>query len=237
MPKVHPSPPQSGNRLLSLLPRAEFQRLVPHLQSVTLTAKDILCKARGPIDHVYFPTSGMISAMTVMEDGAAIEVATIGNEGMTGLTAFIGGETSPYELMVQVSGEGLRMSAQTLKSEAGKKGTLHGLLVLYNTAFTHQVAYSVACNGLHKIEKRCCRWLLMVADRVGSDAIPLTHEFLAIMLGVRRSSVTEVLQPLQERGLIQYSRGEIRIVDRKGLEATSCECYRAVKDEFGRLFK
>jgi CRP-like cAMP-binding protein len=236
MPKSSPPPAQPANRLLALLPQAEYQRLTPHLQTVTLPLKQVLYKARSPIDYVYFPTRGIVSAMTIMEDGAAIEVATIGNEGMSGLSAFIGGETSPNEVMVQVPGEGIRMSADVLKEEAKREGSLRRLLILYNTAFSTQVSYSVACNGLHKIEKRCCRWLLMCQDRVGSDVLPLTHEFLAIMLGVQRSSVTEVLHPLQEKGLIRNGRGKISVVDRLGLEATSCECYRTVKEEFARLF-
>jgi CRP-like cAMP-binding protein len=236
MPKTYPLPEQAGNQLLTLLPRGEYQRLSPHLQALSLPVKQVLYAARSPIDYVYFPISGVISAMAVMEDGSAIEVATIGNEGMAGLTAFIGGETSPYEVMVQVEGEAIRMRADVLKHESRQDGPLRRLMVLYNTAFSTQVSYSVACNGLHKVEKRCCRWLLMTADRMESDTLPLTHEFLAIMLGVRRPSVTEVLQPLQARGLIQNGRGKITIVDRPGLEAAACECYRVVKEEFARLF-
>jgi CRP-like cAMP-binding protein len=235
MPKI-PFVAQRQNRLLSLLPQADYQRLAPHLQRISLPLKQILYRARSSIDEVYFPCTGMVSAMMIMDDGAAIEVATIGNEGMCGLTAFIGGKSSPNEVMVQVPGDGLRMRADVLKEEASHDGPLRRLLVLYNTAFSMQVSYSVACNGLHKVEKRCCRWLLMTADRVGSDDLPLTHEFLAVMLGVQRSSLTEVLHPLQERGLIRNSRGTIKILDRPGMEATSCECYKCVNEEFARLF-
>lgn len=227
---------QSANKLLALLPVEVYQRLAPHLTMVTLSVNLVLYKARARMDYVCFPTSGIVSAMSIMQDGSAIEVATIGNEGMAGLTAFIGGETSPHEVMVQVAGDGLRMSAEQLKKECRRDSPLRALLVLYHTAFSTQVAYAVACNGLHKVEQRCCRWLLMTADRVGADELPLTHEFLAIMLGVRRSSVTEVLRPLQNLGLIRNSRGTIKIVDRTGLEARACECYRAVKAEFSRLF-
>jgi CRP-like cAMP-binding protein len=236
MLKTHPLPAHPGNQLLSLLPPSEYQRLSPYLQAVSLPVREILYTARAPIDYVYFPLSGMVSAMTVMEDGSAIEVATIGKEGVVGLTAFVGGETSPYEVMVQVEGEGIRMRSDVLANEASQDGPLRRLLVLYNTAFSTQVSYSVACNGLHKVEKRCCRWLLMTADRMESDTVQLTHEFLAIMLGVRRSSVTEVLQPLQGRGLIKNGRGKIKILDRPGLETAACECYRTVKEEFARLF-
>ena len=194
------APGRSGNRLLALLPHDEYRRLSPLLKVVPLPVKQLLYKARSPIDYVYFPVSGFVSAMTVMEDGCAIEVATIGKEGMAGLTAFIGGETSPYEVMVQVSGQGVRMRADEFKREASRDGDLRRILVRYNTAFAVQVSYSVACNGLHTVEKRCCRWLLMTQDRVGANRLALTHEFLSIMLGVRRASVTDILQPLQEAG-------------------------------------
>ena len=206
------------------------------MQAVSLPLKKILYKARSPIDFAYFPVQGMVSAMTVMQDGSAIEVATIGNEGVVGHTAFMGGETSPNELMVQVQGHGLRMQADAFKQEADQDGAFKRLLIRYHTAMQFQISYSAACNGLHTVERRCCRWLLMTQDRVDSDVIPLTHEFLAVMLGVRRSTVTEVLRPLQERGLIENSRGSVRILDRPGLESTGCECYRTVKDEFARLF-
>jgi CRP-like cAMP-binding protein len=225
-----------GNRLLARLPQAEHHRLSQYLEPVSLKHSQTIYKVRAPFKHVYFPASGIVSAMTIMKDGSAIEVATIGNEGMTGLTAFAGGETSPYEVMVQVPGEGWRMTTDDFHRETGKESALRRLLVLYNTAFAMQVSYSVACNGLHKIEKRCCRWLLMTQDRVGSNTLQLTHEFLSIMLGVRRASVTEVLRPLQEQKLVSNSRGKIEILNRAGLEERACECYQAVNNEFDRLF-
>ncbi len=235
MPKF----PQSGlskNQLLAHLPPSESQRLAPDLKAVHLPVKQILYRAYAPIDFAYFPINGVVSAMTIMDDGSAIEVATIGNEGIAGLSAFIGGETSPHEVMVQVAGDAMRIEAEVLKKEAGSDGPLRKLLSLYNIALQTQIGYSVACNGLHTIEKRCCRWLLMTQDRIESDVLPLTHEFLSIMLGVRRASVTEVLQPLQERGLIHNGRGKVRVVNRKGLEAVCCECYRRTREEFARLF-
>jgi CRP-like cAMP-binding protein len=197
--------------------------------------KQVLYKAFSPIDYVYFPQRGVVSNLMVMEDGSAIEVATVGNEGVLGLTVIIGAETSPNEVMVQVEGDGLRMSADAFKAEAARDGPLRRLVGLYHGVFQTQVSYSVACNGLHTIQKRCCRWLLMTQDRVGADVLPLTHEFLGIMLGVRRSSVTEVLLALQQNGLIRNERGKVVVLDRPGLEATSCECYRRVKEEFARL--
>ena len=224
------------NQLLARLPAADYQQLASSLRLVPLPVKQILYRAYASIDYVYFPLKGVVSAMTIMDDGGAIEVATIGNEGMVGLSAFIGGETSPHELMVQVEGEALRMPADLVKKEANKHGPLRQLLGLYHTAFQTQIGYAVACNGLHTIEKRCCRWLLMTQDRIDSNVLPLTHEFLSVMLGVRRSSVSEILQPLQERGLIQGERGKVIVLDRKGIEAISCECYHRTVEEFTRLF-
>ena len=170
-----------------------------------------------------------------MQDGSAIEVATVGNEGVVGLLAYLGGETSPNEVMVQVEGDGVRIRIDALKEAASGQGSLADLMLRYHTAYLTQVSQQVACNGLHPIQQRCCRWLLSTQDRVGSDEVTLTHEFLAIMLGVRRASVTEVLRPLQEEGFLSNGRGAITILNRKGLEKACCECYRVVQDEFERL--
>ena len=231
-----PSSFQTGNHLLDLLPPGNPKPVSGLVQPVTFKLRQVLYSVRGPIDYVYFPSSGIISAMTVMEDGRAIEVATIGKEGMAGLTTLVGGETSPYEVMVQVPGEGWRMRTTVFQEEVRKVDGWRKIFVLYHTAFAMQVSYAVACNGLHTIEQRCCRWLLMTHDRVGSESLPLTHEFLAIMLGVRRASVTDVLHPLQKRGLIRNGRGRIEIIDRAGMEAHACECYQAINAEFTRVF-
>ncbi len=225
---------RSGNVLLDRLPLADFKRLP--LQALDFEPKKYLYRVREPVEFVFFPASGIISAMAVMSDGSAIEVATIGKEGMSGLSTHLGTDDSPYEVMVQVPGHGWQLDVQTFREEASRKGAFQKTISLYHTAFSLQVSYSVACNGLHKIEQRCCRWLLMTQDRVGENILPLTHEFLAIMLGVRRASVTEVLQPLQQRGAIKNERGFIEILDRPALESLSCECYRAVTGEFSRLF-
>jgi CRP-like cAMP-binding protein len=235
MVKTHALRDQPKNRLLARLPQGEYQRLSHHLQAVPLPVKQVIYAARAPIDYAYFPNRGVLSAISVMSDGRAIEVANIGNEGVAGLTAFIGDEISANEVIMQVEGDGLRMKADVLKDEANRKGPLRQLLLLYNSAYQMQVSYSVACNGLHPIQQRCCRWLLMTQDRVGSDVFSITHEFLAIMLGVRRSSVTEVLHPLRERGLIRNGRGTIQVLDRPGLKAATCECYQGIQDEYNRL--
>jgi CRP-like cAMP-binding protein len=236
MAKTKPPAASQGNRLLARLPRAEYQRLLPRLQLVPLELKQVLYEARSPINYAYFPNRGVISALTVMEDGRAIEVATIGDEGMVGLPLLVGAKTTANRMIVQVSGEALRLSPEALKEEASLDGPLRRLLVLYHTAFLAQVSQAVACNGLHSVYQRCCRWLLMTQDRAHSDMFPMTHEFLAEMLGVRRSTVSEVLEPFKEKGLIRYSRGKFTVLDRKGLKAGSCECYRRINEEFKRLF-
>src|SRR5689334_15104616 len=216
---------RAENKLLARLSVKDYERLIPVLERVTLKPKHVVYKVRSEIDYVYFPTHGIISAMTIMGDGSAIEVATIGSEGMCGLSAFNGAGISPYEVIVQIAGQALRMEVSTFTREA--QGCLRDTIVRYSSAFSVQVSYSVACNGLHKIEQRLCHWLLMTQDRVRSNVLPLTHEFLAIMLGVRRASITEILQPLQKRGVIEGRRGNIEVVDREQLEKLSCECYRA----------
>src|SRR3954471_22767527 len=200
------------NRFLAQLPEAEYRRLLPLLQPVELEADRVLYEPRGPIDYAYFPSGAVLSALTVMRDGNAIEVATIGNEGLVGHYGF-GGRTSPHRVVVQVGDGGFRIASRTLQEEAAKDGPLKELMAAYQVAFMAQVSQSVACNGLHRLEQRCCRWLLMSRDRVGSDDTRLTHEYLAIMLGARRASVTDVLGPLQDAGLVNSHRGLIAILD------------------------
>jgi CRP-like cAMP-binding protein len=198
--------------------------------------RDVLYEARQRIDYVYFSTSGIASAVAVMEDGGSIEVGTIGREGMVGLPAILGDAPSPNRVIIQVAGDGLRMPARALREAAARDQALRKLLIQYQVAFLTQISQTVACNGLHTVQQRCCRWLLMTQDRVQSAEMGLTHEFLAIMLGVRRPTVSEVLKPLQARGLLRSGRGRIKVLDRTGLEAASCECYQAIKDEYIRVF-
>src|SRR5579864_8943711 len=236
MSKTKPQAAPHRNRLLARLPPAEYQRLLPRLQLVPLALKQVLYEVRSAIDYAYFPNRGVVSALTVMEDGRAIEVATIGDEGMVGLPLLVGAKTTANRLIVQVPGDALRMAEDVLREEVSRDSPLRRLLVLYHTAFLAQVSQAVACNGLHSVHQRCCRWLLMTQDRVHSDVFPMTHELLAEMLGVRRSTVSEVLQPLKEQGLIRYSRGKFTVLDREGLKSGSCECYRTISEEFVRLF-
>jgi CRP-like cAMP-binding protein len=236
MPKTNPTAAPLGNRLLARLPPKEYQRLLPRLQVVPLAMKHVLYEARAHIDYAYFPNRGVVSALTVMEGGRAIEVATIGDEGMVGLPLLVGADTAPNRVIVQVPGEAVRIAEDVIREEVSWDSPLRRLLVLYHTAFLAQVSQAVACNGLHSVHQRCCRWLLMTQDRAHSDVFPMTHEFLAEMLGVRRSTVSEVLEPFQKNGLIRYNRGKCTVLDQEGLKAGSCECYRVISMEFERLF-
>jgi CRP-like cAMP-binding protein len=236
MPKTEPPAAPHRNRLLARLPPDDYKRLLPRLQLVPLEFEQILYEARSPMDYAYFPSRGVVSALAVMDDGRAIEVATVGNEGMVGLPLLVGAKTAANRAMVQVPGEALRMREDALREETSRDSYLRRLLILYYSAFLVQVSQAVACNGLHSIYQRCCRWLLMTQDRAQSDVFPMTHELLAELLGVRRSSVSEVLQQIQEAGLIRYSRGKFNVLDREGLKIGSCECYRRINEEFERLF-
>jgi CRP-like cAMP-binding protein len=230
-----PPPQQPANRLLALLPQNEYRRLLPALETVPFAFKQVLHDAGSPIRFAYFPNRGVLSTLAVMEDGGAIEVASIGNEGLIGLSVIFGAESSLNQVICQIAGDGLRMEAKLLRAESGRDGPLRELLLRYHTAFLVHVSQAAACNGLHTVQQRCCRWLLITHDRVQDDVLPLTHEFLAIMLGVRRASVSEVLEPLQKQGLVRSRRGQITVLDRKRLEVASCECYRIVAGEFQRL--
>ncbi len=234
MPSTPPTAAGPRNRLLARLPEAEYRRLTPILHPVTVVYDQVLYQADGPIDHAYFPTGAVLSAMTVMRDGNAIDVASVGNEGLVGLYG-VNGRTSPHRVVAQVGGEALRIESWALEREAAEEGPLRDLLSAYQVAFVAQVSQAVACNGLHRLQQRCCRWLLMARDRVGSDDIELTHDYLAAMLGARRASVTEALRPLQEEGLVRSHRGLITILDGAGLEARVCECYAVVKGRYDRL--
>jgi CRP-like cAMP-binding protein len=234
MSKTRPIPAGARNRILARLPAATYRRLEALLEPVSLSSGQVLYEARGVIEYAYFPMGAVLSALTVMADGNAIEVATIGSEGMVGHYGF-GGVTSPHRMIVQVEDGGLRIQTRTLEREAANDERLRELLTAYHVAFVSQMSQSVACNGLHRLVQRCSRWLLMTHDRVGSDELRLTHEYLALMLGARRASVTEALRPLQKAGLVQSHRGRITILDRAGLEARSCECYFVVRADHDRL--
>jgi CRP-like cAMP-binding protein len=224
-----------SNKILAALPREEYERLVPNLETISLSFKQLIYQPNEPIEYVYFINRGVISVLNVMQDGGALEVATVGNEGMVGIPVLLGADQVPAETFVQVPGEALRMKVDVFKSEVSPSSPLHTRLLRYTQTLINQIAQSAACNRLHSVEQRTCRWLLMTQDRVDSDEFPMTQEFLALMLGVRRASVSEVAATVQKAGLIRYHRGKVTVLDRKGLEATSCECYEVVNKEYKRL--
>ncbi len=223
------------NRLLSELPDEEYERLVPGLQPVTFPLGEIVYESGGRVDYVHFPTTSVISLLYIMKDGSIAEVGLTGNDGVVGVALFLGGDTTPNRAIAQIAGGALRMKAKILQEEFARGDLLQHLLLRYTQALITQISQTAACNRLHPVEKRLSRWLLLCHDRVKSDEILMTQEFISNMLGGRRESVTVAAGRLQEAGLIHYARGHIAILDRKGLEAATCECYRIVKDEFDRL--
>lgn len=226
----------AGNRLLAALPGDEYTRLSPYLEAVALTFKQVLYASNEPIEYVYFVTEGVGSLLQYMSDGAAVETATVGNEGMVGLPVFLGVDATPGLAMVQIPGAALRMSSEVLRREVVPGSPLHALLHRYTQALMVQMAQGVVCNRLHPIDARCARWLLQTHDRVPGNEFPLTQEFLAQMLGARRAAVNEVAGELQQAGLIRYTRGSITVVDRQGLEEVACECYAIIRDVYDRVF-
>lgn len=223
------------NQLLAALPAEEYQRLEPYLQEVTLETGTILLEAYEVNKTVYFPNTAMISLVSIMENGSTTEIGLIGNEGMVGLPIVLGGEYTINRAIVQIAGNSLKISADILKQEFQRGETLQKLLLLYTQAQLTQISQNSACNGQHKIEARLARWLLSVHDCVLKDELPLSQEFMANMLGIRRSGVTVVAKMLQDHGIIRYHRGKVVILDYARLEATSCECYRLVQKEYMRL--
>jgi len=228
-------PTSVQNRLLASLPREEYERLQPYLEPVVLDVKRELYQPNVPIEFVYFPLEGVCSLLSLSSESQLIEVGTVGNEGMVGLPVFLGVRQVPGISMCQVPGTALRMREEELQTQVSRDSSLNEVLHRYTQALFNFISQSAVCNRLHSIEQRCCRWLLLTRDRVGTDEVPLTHEFLSQMLGVRRAGVTEVAARLQNAGFISYRYGKITIVDRAGLEATSCECYELIKAEFERL--
>jgi CRP-like cAMP-binding protein len=226
---------RAENHLLAALSEEEFAPLEPWLQLISLPRGDILARPGEPIEYAYFPTSGMVSVVALMSKGLGAEVATVGNEGMIGLPIFLGAGSSPFHLMAQLSGQSIRIPAQRLEQVLLPDSRLAALLRTYSQAFFVQTAQNAACNGIHPISMRAARWLLATHDRAESGAFYLTQEFLAFMLGVARQSVGIAVGELADRGLISYVRGQVRVLDRPGLERASCECYSIVRAEFDRL--
>ena len=234
---THPPPPQSANKLLAALPAEDYLRIAPSLTHVPQTIKLVLHKTGETMTNVYFPVGGCCSTTYVMQDGKMVEVATIGNEGVVGITLFLGGTVAPSETFVQIAADGdiLVMPAPVFMTELNRRGAFYDVISRFAQALQILYMQSVACNSFHTVEERCARWLLMTHDRVEGDEFRLTHEFLSYMLGVRRPTVSLVLGTLDRAGVIDIGMKKITIVNRKGLEAASCECYEVVRKAFDQL--
>ena len=223
------------NHLLAALPAAEFERLHPHLELVPMPLGEVLYESGGQLQHVYFPTTSIISLHYVMEDGSSAEIAGVGNEGILGISLFMGGNTTPSRAVIQTAGHGYRLKAQFMLEEFNRAGAMLRLLLRYTQALITQMSQTAVCNRHHSLEQQLCRWLLLTLDRLPSKELVMTQELVASMLGVRREGVTEAAGKLQHAGIISYRRGHITVLDRSGLESHSCECYKVVKKEFNRL--
>jgi CRP-like cAMP-binding protein len=226
---------RNENHILASLSPEEYERLAPHMEAIALPSGQILYHAGQPIDHVYFPHKAMISLVSEMTDGASIEVGVVGFEGMSGLSLVLGVNKSPYENMVQIHDGATRIKAQAVVDEFKRGDALQSLLLRYTQSLLLQTSQVAACNRLHSMSERLARWLLMSHDRCFCEDLPLTQEFLSLMLGVRRAGVTETACILQSLGYINYKRGHIQITNREGLEEIACDCYRIVKADFDRI--
>ena len=232
--ELRPDTPRQ-NHLLGALPPEEWERLHPRMELRPMPLGHVLYESGDTMRHVYFPTTSIVSLLYVMENGASAEIAIVGNEGIVGISLFMGGETTPSRAIVQSAGHAYRVPGQYLKEEFFRAGPLQRLLLRYTQALITQMAQTAVCNRHHSVERQLCRWLLMSLDRLASNELTMTQELIANMLGVRREGVTESAGKLQKLGLIEYSRGRIVVLDRPALEAHACECYAVVKKEFDRL--
>jgi CRP-like cAMP-binding protein len=226
--------PHAANKILAALPPREFEQFAAKLRPVSLTLGEILYLPEQKIEYVYFVTSGVVSLLAALENGATVEAGVIGPEGMAGISVILGADSTPNQALVQGDGHALRMSSNDVRTEFRNGGKLRDLLLRYTHTLFTQVAQTAACNRLHTIEQRLARWLLLTQDRVASDEFVLTQDFLSRMLGVRRAGVSVAANTLKQAGLIDYRRGTIVVMDRKGLEKYSCECYGIVRDEYDR---
>ena len=231
--------PESGdprlNLLLRALPTDEYERILPHLELVALPLDETLCEAYAEMKYVYFPLDCIVSLLGIMEDGGSAEISVVGNEGIVGVSLFMGGETTPSRAVVQAGGHAFRLKGSALKEAFYRAGPMQRLLLRYTQALLTQMAQTVVCNRHHTLDQQLCRWLLLSIDRLGTSQLLMTQELIANMLGVRREGVTEAAGKLQKAGLISYYRGHIEVLDRQGLEDRTCECYEVVKREYHRL--
>jgi len=225
----------SQNHLLAALPETEYGRLAPHLERVPLLLGDVLYEPGGQLQHVYFPTTGIVSLLYVLESGASAEIAGVGNEGILGISLFMGGNSTPSSAVVQTAGYAYRLRAKVLQEEFNRGGLVQRLLLRYTQALLTQMCQTGACNRHHSVEQQLCRWLLLTLDRLPSNELIMTQELVAAALGVRRESITEAAGNLQRAGILRYRRGHIAVLARSGLESGACECYAVVKKELARL--
>jgi CRP-like cAMP-binding protein len=226
---------QRENSLLAALPDPEWQRWQPLLEHVEMPLSQVLYESGATLTHAYFPTTSIVSLLYVMENGASAEIAVVGNEGLVGVSLFMGGESTPSRAVVQSAGHGFRLKAQLMKDEFYRAGPVLHLLLRYTQALITQMTQTAVCNRHHTLDQQLCRWLLLSLDRLQGDELVMTQELIANMLGVRREGVTAAALKLQEAGLISYARGHILVLDRAGLEKRTCECYEVVKREYDRL--
>ncbi len=231
-----PPPPRSNmNRILAAINEADYQTLFSQLEPISLVQGQVIYDADSSINYVYFPVTAVFSMLSTMEDGRTVEVGPVGKEGLVGLRIFLGAETSPDQVIVHVAGDAMRLRANVLKAAVSAQGAMLDKLVRYTQMLLAMTARSGACNKLHNTEQQLARWLLMMSDYVGEE-LALTHELIALTLGVRRAGVTEAANGFRNGGVIDYRRGHIQIVDRSGLEAIACECYAVVKKEYDLLY-
>jgi CRP-like cAMP-binding protein len=223
------------NHLLAALPEAEWARWQPHLEPAVMPLGKSLYESGAKLSHVYFPTTSIVSLLYVMEDGASAEIAVVGNEGLVGVSLFMGGESTTSRAVVQSAGHGFRLRSSLMMEEFNRAGPVMHLLLRYTQALITQMAQTAVCNRHHSLDQQLCRWLLLSLDRLNSNDLVMTQELIANMLGVRREGVTEAAGNLQRDGLIEYRRGHIKVLDRAGIEQRACECYAVVKTEYDRL--
>jgi CRP-like cAMP-binding protein len=234
MPTQH-NPNQ--NHLLAALPREIFERILPHLELVSMPLGQVLYESGSQLQHVYFPTTSILSLHYIMESGASAEIAGVGNEGVLGISLFMGGNTTPSRATVQTAGYGYRLKERLMMEEFNRAGPMMRLMLRYTQALMTQISQTAVCNRHHSVEQQLCRWLLLTLDRLPSNEFTMTQELIASMIGVRRESITETAAILQRTGLIKCRRGHITVLDRAGLESGACECYNVVKKEFHRLLR
>ena len=223
------------NDLLCALPQAALQRWLLQLEEVDLPLGHVLYESGVTLTHVYFPTTAIVSLLYVLESGASAEIAVVGREGIVGIALFMGGNSTPNRAVVQSAGKGLRLGAHAMSEEFNRNGPVLHLMLRYTQAPITQMSQTAVCNRHHELDQQLCRWLLLSLDRLSGNDLVMTQELIANMLGVRREGVTEAALKLQAAGLIRYSRGRIKVLDRSGLQARSCECYAVVKSEYDRL--